>query len=134
MTADTSIDPARLLHEHLAATTAGVRLPATLVFDHPTPAVLAEFLLAQVIPAAPDPGELAVAELDRMEALLSEAGDAERDPVRARMAALLEKWSGVRTQPVDGREPNDDLQHATEDTIFDLIDNELEDGVAPYPH
>jgi NAD(P)-dependent dehydrogenase (short-subunit alcohol dehydrogenase family)/acyl carrier protein len=49
------------------ARAAGVRLPATLVFDHPTPARLARRLLEEIVPEPPGHGDgiaAAIAEMD----------------------------------------------------------------------
>ncbi|SER43067.1 type I polyketide synthase [Actinokineospora terrae] len=101
-------------------TTTGVRLPATLVFDHPTPVALAERLLVDLVPAPPSPAVTALSELDNIDAVLPSLSTEEAARVRARLAALLTKWT-----PADDA-TDDDLDEATEDTIFALIDSELE--------
>ncbi|MGX7825879.1 SDR family NAD(P)-dependent oxidoreductase [Actinokineospora sp. 24-640] len=118
------------LRNRLAAV-AGVRLPATLVFDHPTPDALAVFLLSEVVPAGPSPAAVALDDLERVAALLPDLDGQDLAKVRARMEALLAKWTGS-TPADDDRADDDDLAHATEDTIFDLIDSELADDLAPH--
>ncbi|GAA2962078.1 type I polyketide synthase [Actinokineospora diospyrosa] len=102
------------------ATTTGVRLPATLVFDHPTPIAMAERLLVDLVPAPPSPAAVALSELDSIDAVLPSLSGQDADRVRARLAALLAKWT-----PIDD-EADEDLDAATEDTIFALIDSELD--------
>ncbi|MBM7769839.1 acyl transferase domain-containing protein/D-arabinose 1-dehydrogenase-like Zn-dependent alcohol dehydrogenase/acyl carrier protein [Actinokineospora baliensis] len=102
------------------ATTTGVRLPATLVFDHPTPIAMAERLLVDLVPAPPSPTAVALSELDSIDAVLPSLSGQDADRIRARLAALLAKWT-----PVDD-EADEDLDAATEDTIFALIDSELD--------
>ncbi|MEU0153939.1 type I polyketide synthase [Micromonospora fulviviridis] len=105
-------------------TRTGLSLPATLVFDHPTPAALTGHLLAQLGPGPAAPTLLD--ELDRLEAafaatppetLAELAADEEvRSTVAARLRALLTRWDG------DGG-VTATLDDASDDELFDFIDS-----------
>ncbi|MFF3547642.1 SDR family NAD(P)-dependent oxidoreductase, partial [Streptomyces platensis] len=113
------------LRNQLAAV-GGLTLPATLVFDHPTPVALAEFLRAELVPAEADPSARLLAELDRIAAGLPEiAPDAAgRDKITARLRSILWQWDESR----NGESPensDEDFDSATDDELFDALDNEL---------
>ncbi|WP_020659281.1 type I polyketide synthase [Amycolatopsis benzoatilytica] len=105
----------------------GLRLPATLAFDYPTPSVLAEHLGTQLLadgPAVAKPSLLA--ELDRLEAALaaSEPDEVARGGVALRLRRLANEWSGTaggQTSP----EVAERIQAASADEVFDFIDKEL---------
>ena len=99
-------------------TTTGLRLPSTLVFDHPTTQAVAEYLRGELVGEEADPVQAA---LDALEAALAAAGPADGDGPAETYAARLRGL--LRT--VDGGSDGADLDTATDDELFAALDNEL---------
>ncbi|MER6616582.1 SDR family NAD(P)-dependent oxidoreductase [Streptomyces xantholiticus] len=145
----TAVDPERAFKElgfdSLAAVelrnrlsqVAGIRLPATLVFDHPTPIAAARRILTEVGGAAngPRPSPLDE-ELQRLEALLIAVAGHEQQLAGAepRLRSLSNRLRTLLSAAGSGHDDtddtldddlDDDLDFVSDSEMFDLIDKEL---------
>ncbi|RKE22697.1 acyl transferase domain-containing protein [Streptomyces sp. TLI_171] len=99
------------------ATATGLRLPATLVFDHPTPAAVAARLADQLDQGDTPPGLELPALLDRLEQSLPGTADDRRD-LAARLAALAARLDPATAPPADAS----DLELASDEELFAELD------------
>ncbi|MGV4987466.1 SDR family NAD(P)-dependent oxidoreductase [Streptomyces sp. NRAIS4] len=141
----TAVDPERAFKElgfdSLAAVelrnrlgqVAGMRLPATLVFDHPTPVEVARFILGEAggTSAGQRPSPLDE-ELQRLEALLIAVSGDEQQLTGAepRLRSLSNRLRTLLSATTTGHDDTgdtfeDDLDFVSDREMFDLIDKEL---------
>ncbi|WP_156107392.1 SDR family NAD(P)-dependent oxidoreductase, partial [Streptomyces violaceusniger] len=116
------------LRNRLDAAT-GLRLPATIVFDHPTPVALARRLRTDVVQDGISAAAPILGELDRIEAAMAtiSADDVDRPRITTRLQTLLLKWGEAEQDSGNSgkKAVSDKIQSATSDEIFDFIDKEL---------
>ncbi|MFE3190889.1 SDR family NAD(P)-dependent oxidoreductase [Nocardia sp. NPDC059240] len=103
---------------------AGVHLSATAMFDHPTPAALAEFLRQELVPADAAARALA-AEVDSLTRSFTDAAltTSERSDLAKKVSALLRKLEDVAADRTDPGDHADDLESADDNELFDFIDS-----------
>lgn len=102
--------------------TSGLRLPATLVFDRPTPRLVAERVLELAVAADGEGTVSAEDELAQLEQRLRALASVELG--RATVASRLRALVGA-LDPQGQDEANSDLAEATGESILELIDKEL---------
>ncbi|MDX3228194.1 SDR family NAD(P)-dependent oxidoreductase, partial [Streptomyces sp. ME19-01-6] len=105
----------------------GLALPATSIFDYPTPRELAGHLRAAL--GEDEVTEASVlAEIDRLEgslATVAAAGAGSHPDIVARLEALLARWGGGTGETATQTTTAEHIRSATRDEVFDFIDNEL---------
>ncbi|MFD5389951.1 type I polyketide synthase [Streptomyces sp. NPDC127074] len=111
---------------HRLSAATGLDLPPTLVFDHPTPKELADFLRERLVEGELTSEGHLLSELDRWDAVSapSAVDEAARRRITGRLRLLLAKWSDTERE-TERSAAHSELETATAEDIFDLISDEF---------
>ncbi|MBB6439796.1 hypothetical protein HNQ79_006308 [Streptomyces candidus] len=104
----------------------GLRLPATLLFDYPTPVAVVDHLRSRLVTEEAGGAGSVLAVLDRLEKAITEMTvDAQEfKHVAGRIEVLRTKWAELRRESANDT-GEFDLEAASDDDVFALLDDEL---------
>ncbi|WP_210583636.1 type I polyketide synthase [Streptomyces sp. GESEQ-35] len=103
----------------------GLKLPATLVFDYPTPAALAGYLRDELAVDEASPADAVLAGLAGLEAVIESAAPDEeaRERITVRLRALLKAAETAGDPgPSDADTSHEDLETASDEELFALFE------------
>ncbi|WP_157419425.1 type I polyketide synthase, partial [Actinomadura formosensis] len=102
----------------------GLKLPATLVFDHPNPQALARHLRDELAADEGSPADPVLTGLAGLETAIATAAsdEAARDRITVRLRELLAAAEAAGRDPDATDTTDDDLDTATDEELFALVD------------
>ncbi|MFI9202357.1 SDR family NAD(P)-dependent oxidoreductase [Streptomyces sp. NPDC053048] len=110
----------------------GLRLPASLIFDYPTPQALADHLKGELVDAGASPEKYVLDHIEQLESALAAVrlDDISRAQTKLRLKSLLERWDDEKGEEETTRvvDVTEGLQSASAEEIYDFLGKEF--GIA----